>query len=154
MKIIFLDIDGVLNTFQFLLDHRVEDSVDPLSDEFSIARIDQACIRRINRLIDETGASVVVASTWGCNLSTESLARIFAKCGFTGKIVDKIQVWKNNQRCQNIQGWLKRHPEVRSFVVIDDADMGELAEKAVKPVASVALTDEEVQKAIAILFAQ
>ena len=54
MKIIFLDVDGVLNS-QDLLERCGEDKLVP---------IDEENIRCLKEIVDETGAEIVLSSSW------------------------------------------------------------------------------------------
>ena len=53
MKLIFLDIDGVLNDRAFHEDAQ-SNTIKP------------ECVAHFNRLIHETGASVILTSAWRC----------------------------------------------------------------------------------------
>ena len=53
MEYIFLDIDGVLNYKDYLLFHRDDDFI-----------IDEINVRRLQRLVFETNARIVLSSSW------------------------------------------------------------------------------------------
>lgn len=53
MKIIFLDVDGVLNH-----------SKTPDWRDGSIHVLDMECVNQLRRVLDTTGAKIVVSSTW------------------------------------------------------------------------------------------
>lgn len=73
--LLFLDIDGVLNSRQTNFDPH-EAPLDPVN------------IAPFNRIIDVTGAEIVITSDWRCALSVESIASYFKEAGIEGKIVD------------------------------------------------------------------
>ena len=52
MKVIFLDIDGVLNCS------------DSKSECFGYTGIDNVRIKRLRRIVEETGAKLILTSTW------------------------------------------------------------------------------------------
>lgn len=71
MKIIFLDVDGVLNHSHSIGWRRSDGGLD-----WKV--LDPECIFEINRIIRETGAKIVLSSTWrlneeGLNLIKESI---------------------------------------------------------------------------------
>lgn len=84
VKIIFLDIDGVLNSQLFYVHGRpggvgLRSDIDPVPVEF------------LNELIADTGAKVVVSSTWRLGRSTEELQTLLNQSGFTGEIIGKTK---------------------------------------------------------------
>lgn len=56
MKVIFLDVDGVLNNQHFLMQHQAQAS--SLYDA-----LDPACLEQLKRIVEATGAHIVVSST-------------------------------------------------------------------------------------------
>ena len=63
MKVIFLDIDGVLNTHESATTLR-ESFVERGADLMGFNRFDKNCVARVNRITDETGAKIVISSSW------------------------------------------------------------------------------------------
>lgn len=63
MKIIFLDIDGVLNHEDFYRE-RFEKRYDDGAIEHPYSEIDPKTVQRLNKIIEETGANIVISSTW------------------------------------------------------------------------------------------
>ena len=57
MKVVFLDIDGVLNKVE---KHPCADSTDP-NEKITIP-IAFDCLARLNRLIADTGAKIVIST--------------------------------------------------------------------------------------------
>ncbi len=74
MKIIFLDIDGVL-----ALMHREQDKYGSLFHEQFVANL--------KRIIDETGAKIVISSTWRHSGLTE-LKEMWTKRNLPGEVID------------------------------------------------------------------
>ena len=89
-KIVFLDIDGVLNNAD--------------SDMSVFFVIEVALMRILKRIIDETGASIVLTSTWRYTEATRTTVKHFFKKGeipqfisctrrFDASRVDEIICW-------------------------------------------------------------
>ena len=60
-KILFLDFDGVLNTERHH-EHCYENGIVPV-DKYGYA-FDPEAVANLKRIIDETGADIVVSSSW------------------------------------------------------------------------------------------
>lgn len=110
MKIIFLDIDGVLNTPKLL-------------KKFGFDFIDDILVALIARIVRETEAKIVLSSTWRIEeknrqLVQEALAahdlEIFDS---TPILKPETQMWV--ERHQEIRAWLENR-EVHKFAIIDD----------------------------------
>ena len=59
MKIIFLDFDGVMDTAYY--DHVLHKEGKPGNDKYGTI-FDPYCVQNLKRIIDETGAKIVVSS--------------------------------------------------------------------------------------------
>ncbi len=117
-KVIFLDVDGVLN------DMNSKSRVSPM-----IVGIDKAHVRLLKYIVDQTGAGIVLTSTWKRDWephrrSTEQpthagkyLANKLFDFGL--KPIDKTKDHEED-RGDGIRLWLKEHPSVKNFVIIDD----------------------------------
>ena len=59
-KYLFLDIDGVLNHDGWFC----SDGYKRNQSNWKISMFDPKCVERVNRILDETGARLVVSSSW------------------------------------------------------------------------------------------
>jgi diphthamide synthase subunit DPH2 len=119
MKVIFLDIDGVLVTrnsikYQYL----------NFPNETSI-RFSKKAVKNLNKLIRLTEAKIVISSTWRLFHPLEKLQNIFEEQKIKGKIisttsVEKATIEEDIPRGQKITDWLEQHPEVEQYLIIDD----------------------------------
>jgi hypothetical protein len=105
MKVIFLDIDGVLNCRK---------TPNPRKLPYVI---DRGLLKRLTRLLERTGAKVVLSSTW-----RNDPAGLFSAKYWGVPFIDVIPDMPKQPRCKEILAWLKAHPRVKRFVVIDDED--------------------------------
>lgn len=58
-KIIFLDIDGVLNTERW----HCQTASNELQDEYGY-KFDPVAVTNLSKIIEETGADIVISSSW------------------------------------------------------------------------------------------
>lgn len=103
MRVVFLDIDGVLNC------------ADEAATARGLVRPRPDLIALLDDLIDRTGARIVLASTWRCDPKAVEVAR---RTGL--KFIDTLDDHGRGERGAFIRKWLAKHPEVESYVVVDD----------------------------------
>ncbi len=134
MKIIFLDIDGVLNHQRFFNERfnaRKQDKLDGnLVKKSEIDReaeeIDPESIENLNELIENTGAKVVISSTWRLGTEIETLQAILEKRGFIGEIIGKTPIGCGCcQRGNEIHKWLGDNSDIigeesNNYIILDD----------------------------------
>lgn len=105
IKVIFLDIDGVLNC-----------SATPNPRRFPYV-VDATLLRRFEALVANTGAKVVLSSTWRYD-PVGLLAARHHRIPFDDFIPDM----PGRPRCDEILSWLATHPDAGRYAVIDDED--------------------------------
>lgn len=129
MKIIFLDIDGVLNSDSWL--HIKENRDKP----FPSNQFEPRLITLFNKLVQETQAKVVLISTWRLKYSLEEMRNFFQKVGIKCNLIDMTpDLTSGNDyvvRGNEILKWCKDNVELlevrhvlhyKNFVIIDDHD--------------------------------
>jgi len=138
-KILFLDIDGVLN------------NAASLSEGIHI--IPEKCLM-IRDICWRTGAKVVVSSTWRIGRSLDELQQIFRLVGMGGLIVDRTPFHNEGPRGEEIDHWLKDNTRTKQYAIVDDdADMLEhQMQYFVKTEGIVGITTFERDKLIDILI--
>lgn len=146
MKTIFLDIDGVLNNQDFyerIKKNRVNFSVYDVLGQYT-NNIAQECLNRLNTIIEQTGAKVVLSSTWRQFASIKDTNNALTTLGFKGEIIDftpdyvcrpyhhgdftpqyeesiyirgvEIFAWMK----KNIPKWHKKDNEDSKYLILDD----------------------------------
>ncbi len=154
--LLFLDIDGVLNSYG----SRFESGQTPL---------DPANIACFNRIVAATGADIVVTSTWRYFTPFEELRGYFAEAGILGEIVDVApdliaglgtEAARLVTRGQEIHAWFKERGELDPcapedvFVILDDrTDLEPYLDRLVLTTIERGLTDAEADRAIELLLA-
>ncbi len=133
MKIIFLDIDGVLNSAKYDRSRGADDG-----------NIDKSRLSLLKELTDASGAKIILSSSWRMHWSKENsecgivgreLNKIFAESGL--EIYGKTPELSSFDRPAEIRAWLenasREGKEIKNFAIIDDFAFGwgELQEKLV-----------------------
>jgi len=124
MKIIFLDIDGVLTTSQCW--GKGDDN------KWGAYMFDHKCVAVLNFILKETGAEIVLSSDWKTHYTLFEMCEIFTHngvikgpIGFTPN--SKTYTGDNLEggRVDEIKGWLKHNAWKNDikWVVIDDLNM-------------------------------
>ena len=161
-KIVFLDIDGVLNSYFWNENHQREISDGSLIDESKIILL---C-----KLITDTNAEIILHSGWKywfdsdlkpLRKEAENLRTLLEKEGLTiagvtpDHATDEIRESKKFSlvKAGEILAWLGQHNDVDNWVVLDDLDLHneKIEMHQVKTDQRVGLTIEDVEKAKSIL---
>lgn len=146
MTVIFLDIDGVLNSTYWLLNQPI-DYVCP-DDMWDMKAVDL-----LNDLVADTNAKIVISSTWRIPFiqNPDGLAPYFHNKGIKGDIIGLTDDEPDIRRNQ-IKRFLDLNSDITKFVILDDSDdMGELMPFLVKTNLYYGLTKDDIIKAKKIL---
>jgi hypothetical protein len=117
--IVFLDIDGVLNSQDFFNNRRKDGDVPELD-------IDEKSIKWLNDFVSDRGL-VVISSTWKLSFNLKQFKDIFGRVGFTGEIIGTTpnikSLYGKNNRVDEIKKWLVDNMSEQKFdryVIFDD----------------------------------
>lgn len=117
MKVVFLDIDGVLNSMDYLkVTSRLgirKDKVDKYGDPF-----DPRCVLNLEMVIKETGALIVISSVWKYQ-GLEAMKSMWKDRNLPGEVIG-ITPNINGPRGAEIEKWLQDEMSVNEYVIIDD----------------------------------
>ena len=144
-QVIFLDFDGVVSVLE---------TGWKLSDRH---------LQRVKRICDETGAKIVISSSWRCKNVVKKKKNIYgrdvnvATCNFLlniNYVIDVSERLGPSSRGKEIKKWLDEHPGIEKYVILDDDDFDMLPEQ--KPFLiqtdwAGGIEDDDVEKAIEIL---
>lgn len=126
MKVIFLDIDGVLNNDETFIKRRLNFAKTGIWT----LEVDEFRVEYLKRIIDETNAKIVLSSTWRLYFDKQNdvvvstvergkeLNSIFNKYGM--EIYDYTTKDDYIRRDDQIIKWLNVHEDVESFIILDD----------------------------------
>ncbi len=122
MNIIFLDIDGVLNS-QAMYESNTDTIINTPSGKLS-----QYCINNLNHITDNTNAKIVISSTW--RKYDHNITDTLQQAGITGDITSQTPILSGKYylRGNEILAWIqentliinKPYHEFHSFVILDD----------------------------------
>jgi len=140
-KIVFLDFDGVLNC---------DVSVCQLGTRYKFW---PASIKALNELLEQSGARIVISSTWREHWTLSENAASLERAGvLPGHVVGKTSV-SGGERGIEIDSWLNSVPyPVQSFVILDDKDdMAMHRQRLVLVDSKTGLSAKEARRAIELL---
>ena len=123
MKVIFLDIDGVLNHEQHYKWLHESGEATPLQSQYPWSELSPVSCKLLKEVIDKTDAKLVVSSSWRLD-GLAKLNKLFRFFGLPNAI--DVTPCLNTARGIEIAAWLDSHPEVDKYVILDDdEDMNE-----------------------------
>ena len=162
-KVVFLDIDGVLNTKWW---YTQMDRNTP-RDKYGYA-FDPKAVANLRKVVDETEAGIVISSSWKC-MGLSQMEDMWDERNLPGKVVgitpnsvsdellvdtdiDSMELF--HIRGEEIKEWLTKHGKhVSHYVIIDDMDkmLPEQQSHFVQTNSEVGITEDDANKAIVIL---
>lgn len=144
-KVVFLDVDGVLNNGAWAR-RMWEEGVHVYHDNL----LEDRALRLLRSLIEQTGAKIVVSSAW--RKIPEAMESLCTQLEFYKLPVFDITPYVGGERGDDITAWFNRHPgEYRYVILDDDSDMGEHLDHLVKTNFDEGLTYDKVSECITIL---
>ena len=163
MKVLFLDIDGVLNTKYWY----TQVNRNTPKDKYGYA-FDPNAVANLKRIVEESGADIVISSSWKC-MGLSQMDDMWRDRSLPGKIIgitpnsvsdemllnadiDSIELF--HIRGEEIKEWLTTHGKyVSHYVIIDDMDnmLPEQQSHFVKTNPEVGITGDDVERSITIL---
>ena len=162
-KVIFLDIDGVLNTKWW---YTQMDRNTP-KDQYGYA-FDPKAVANLKKIVEETGSDIVISSSWK-SFGFSELEEMWKDRDLPGKLIgitpnsvsdellldadiDSIELF--HIRGEEIKEWLTKHgKQISNYAIIDDMDnmLTEQQSHFVQTNPEVGITKEDAGKTIAIL---
>ena len=141
-KIIFLDVDGVLNSTSFGNYMFNQMNVDIFYENL----LDKHAIANLKQIVDETKAKIVLSSSW----KEEEFLKNKIQTQLLESNLNFIDITpEGTNREEEIKLWLSNHPEITNFVILDDEKLD--FKEQVKIKFYYGLTKDDAKKAIKIL---
>ena len=177
MRVVFLDVDGVLNSEAYVRKleerHRALGHEDPARpkrettcDCFKLYhQIDRDAVARVNRLIAATASKIVISSTWRKRFDPLEMQSMLREHGLVADVIgattdghkdpEMVEVHGHLERIyrgHEIDLWLRNHPEIERFVILDDdSDMVMHKNRLVQTDCEEGLLDDHVELAIRVM---
>ena len=163
-RVIFLDIDGVLNSERWYSQSNKDIAIDKYGNAF-----DPEAVANLEKIVAATGADIVISSSWKF-LGISVMQDMWHDRDLPGKVIDVTPTVINDEMLQHanledidalpkvkgyeIKEWLRQHGKnVSSYVIIDDMDdmLPEQQEHFVQTMPNVGLSKCDAEVAIRIL---
>lgn len=139
MKVIFLDIDGVLNDSMEIYNNTYDEYMDTPTDRH---------LQVLKDIVDKTNANIVLSSSWRLFKNSRDIVKKRLS-DFGMSFIDSTK--ELGSRADEINEWLSRNT-VERFVVLDDEPISySFPKNLVKTTFETGLLPEHGKKAIAIL---
>lgn len=148
MKVLFLDIDGVVNKQE---NFKHSKGVTPYP-------IDSYCAFLVGRIVIATDCHVVLSSSWrnypdAVKIVSDSVVPILDKTPNIYKqleepIFERGREWDHSLRGDEVNAWLRNHPEVEKYATLDDDGDFYDAQPLFQTTFKDGLTDEIAEKVI------
>lgn len=141
MKVIFLDIDGVLNGWDFseYVKYNIWNIVpskkvkDFIRTKSHFVDIDKKRIKRLGKICKKTGAKIVLSSSWRNSLLTNGERKCdIDRCKLFWDLADKYNIEvidktpklrTSYKREDEIRAWLSENEaKVENYIILDDED--------------------------------
>ena len=125
-KVIFLDIDGVLNSKKWFVNNNFR------KQKFEI---DPDAVKLLNHVIRKTDAKIVISSTWRMGREINWFRYMFNEIQLYGNVVGKTRSFNHNKctiprgteiedyckECYGYPSYFEEHPSrLKSYVILDD----------------------------------
>lgn len=147
-RIVFLDIDGVLNSEYWFTVNQFTKA--------TFRDLDPASIACLNEITRQTGARIVVSSTWRLTSDFPALVEHLKRQGVQAEIIGRTpRLHRPMVRGHEISAWMQcqiREPE-SICILDDDSDMAYLLPRLVLTDPLVGLVRQDVARAVEMLGA-
>jgi hypothetical protein len=169
IRILFLDIDGVLNStdsqkkFVDNVTKKYGKSWTEMPDYYSYRALnaDKRHINNLNSILNASSAQIVISSSWRDDFTLWAWNMMMAAWGVNGKVIGVTN--HNSSRGDEIKDWLhEAHHDhgldtlnIHGICILDDDnDMGDLMPYLVNIDTNKGLTKQDAIKAIYTLFGE
>ena len=126
MKAIFLDFDGVLNSEIDFFELRKFGH--PINEGNKV--LNRGLLALLQEIIEQTDAKIVLSTTWRIQYTVDEIYEMFTARDFSlprdvfyGVTPNHMRGFSDNpiyHRGAEIHEYLKEHPEIKKFVILDD----------------------------------
>lgn len=155
-RYLFLDIDGVLNSMRTRgVWVRAPGHDGSMRTMRGLIGIDPENVRHLNTLVAQSGATVILSSSWRLMFGVETTLGNLQGAGYAHDLAGATPQTSGSRgpgicRGDDIRAWLDEHGATAAeAVILDDCDdMGELLPRLVRTPVETGLTEEHVEQAM------
>ena len=138
MKTIFLDVDGVIypcHDRKLLSDNsdkikkklvkkdRIFKKMNALELQFVYEGWDQKALYYVKKLVENSGANIVISSSWKYMRSLEYMKLLFKIYDLDRYVIDLTKDTDDFSKVTQITDYLNEHVEIEEYVILDDIDL-------------------------------
>lgn len=148
MKVIFLDVDGVLNNAKWATQTYDEEHISVFYERLLYPK----ALRVLKLIVDATQAEIVVSSTW--RKDPQSLELLRTQLRSVGLDIFDVTPSTAGDRGQDITAWFDANKlcPIESYVILDDdSDIGEHKHHLIQTTFESGLLPRHAELAIAML---
>lgn len=156
MKVIFLDIDGVISTHDSIMEaHRTQYEFSGMQSQAN--KINTELIKNLKQLQDIMGAKIVISSAWRYSWHIDELRWFLYNRGeiLPESVIATTLYRDDGSRGLEIKEYLELHPEITDFIILDDdqdiEDAPELVPRWIRTKYEEGFTKEMLEKALLTL---
>lgn len=142
MKVIFLDIDGVLTSN--LLNKKINRS----KSSYPFAK---ECVKVLNEILRSDNSKIVLTSSWRTVFSVEKQCEIFVENGVIQMPYSQTEDLGYENRSVEIRKYLTKNKNISNFLILDDMEIFGFDKNFIRVDYNTGLTNKYVKKAIKIL---
>jgi len=141
-------MDGVLNSTLFIqqviekdyggnnkaFNQEIFNNHKENSPDFWRSMIDPQAVERLNRIVEQTGANVVISSMWRRKNSVDDMRAHLQSKGFAGKIIGetpKFGMHDDGNRQAQIDRWIRENEKglnIKGMAILDDMSVNNFIE--------------------------
>jgi hypothetical protein len=156
MKILFLDIDGVLNSKVFYEANSQEIRGESSLFWRSVAELDPEACALVNQLCEEEDLKIVISSTWRKLHKVHEIEAMFHKRGLFAEVIGITPDLRGNWRGKEVDLFIKEHPElqIEKYVIVDDNSDFDAGKPFVRTEWSIGIQPENIDQIKEVLHGQ
>lgn len=146
LNLIFLDIDGVLNSHRKLKE--VYERTHKPHSGYNYP-FDEICLTNLKKLVELTNSKIVITSSWRKDKEgRDTIIKALKEYELDQHVIGYTPIL-NEPRGIEIQAYLKGLDYQPNFIILDDdTDMDNLIEYLIKTSITIGLSEENVNEAI------
>jgi len=121
VRVIFLDIDGVLNSHRTVESrYRLPTPIDADGDVRMAAKLDPIAIGLVNRLAVMADAKIVICSAWRIGSTLDGLKTLLGNAGLISERIIGMTDTNLGLRGEQIARYLDKFSDIENYVWLDD----------------------------------